>query len=186
MPYSLVGQLGWLECDCILPCATRNSVKCAATAYANRNSKTGWLFGSNNFVPSNHCPYSDNTPALFGPFVSAHCCGDGLHRHPGRKVDHHVKGIVDRLVKEQKYAIRGDVFRPAFRSPVRIDDSLKCKTGTRSGMRPRPGRTSPGTCQEFMGCRPVGRERQDAGHTARSCFVWPRHLQRMTCLLAYG
>jgi NADPH:quinone reductase-like Zn-dependent oxidoreductase len=22
----------------------------------------------------------------------------------------------------------------------------------------------------------VGRERQDAGHTARSCFVWPRHL----------
>ena len=26
----------------------------------------------------------------------------------------------------------------------------------------------------FMGCRPVGRERQDAGHTARSCFVWPR------------
>lgn len=25
-----------------------------------------------------------------------------------------------------------------------------------------------------MGCRPVGRERQDAGHTARSCFVWPR------------
>ena len=25
-----------------------------------------------------------------------------------------------------------------------------------------------------MGCRPVSRERQDAGHTARSCFVWPR------------
>jgi hypothetical protein len=24
-----------------------------------------------------------------------------------------------------------------------------------------------------MGCRPVGRERQDTGHTARSCFVWP-------------
>src|SRR5260370_784041 len=47
---------------------------------------------------------------------------------------------------------------------------------TRSRMRPRPGRTSPGTCQGFMGCRPVGRERQDAGHTARSCFVWPRHL----------
>jgi short chain dehydrogenase len=23
----------------------------------------------------------------------------------------------------------------------------------------------------------VSRERQDAGHTARSCFVWPRHLQ---------
>src|SRR6201988_186763 len=41
-------------------------------------------------------------------------------------------------------------------------------------MRPRPGRTSPGTCQRFMECRPVGRERQDAGHTARSCFVWPR------------
>src|SRR4029077_18973650 len=38
----------------------------------------------------------------------------------------------------------------------------------------RPGRTSPGTCQRFMECRPVGRERQDAGHTARSCFVWPR------------
>src|SRR5258706_12464594 len=44
---------------------------------------------------------------------------------------------------------------------------------TRSRMRPRPGRTSPGTCQGFMGCRPVGRERQDAGHTARSCSVWP-------------
>src|SRR5258706_10986569 len=53
-------------------------------------------------------------------------------------------------------------------------------------MRPRPGRTSPGTCQGFMGCRPVGRERQDAGHTARSCFVWPRHRQRVTYLLAYG
>src|SRR2546426_9381507 len=53
-------------------------------------------------------------------------------------------------------------------------------------MRPRPGRTSPGTCQGFMGCRPVGREREDAGHTARSCFVWPRHLQRVTYLLAYG
>jgi hypothetical protein len=57
---------------------------------------------------------------------------------------------------------------------------------TRSRMRPRPGRTSPGTCQGFMGCRPAGRERQDAGHTARSCFVWPRHLQRVTYLLAYG
>src|SRR5436190_9422877 len=49
---------------------------------------------------------------------------------------------------------------------------------TRSGMRPRPGRTSPGTCQWFMGCRPMGREPQDAGHTARLCFVWPRHLRR--------
>src|SRR5438874_3722381 len=36
----------------------------------------------------------------------------------------------------------------------------------------RPGRTSPGTCQAFMGCRPAGRERQGAGHTARSCSVW--------------
>jgi NADPH:quinone reductase-like Zn-dependent oxidoreductase len=26
------------------------------------------------------------------------------------------------------------------------------------------------------GMSPVGRERQDAGHTARSCFVWPRQL----------
>jgi hypothetical protein len=23
----------------------------------------------------------------------------------------------------------------------------------------------------------VGRERKDAGHTARSCFVWPRFLE---------
>src|SRR5438270_13830682 len=53
-------------------------------------------------------------------------------------------------------------------------------------MRPRPGRTSPETCQGFMGCRPVGRERQDAGHTARSCFVWPRRLHRVTYLLTYG
>src|SRR5438046_2722463 len=45
-------------------------------------------------------------------------------------------------------------------------------------MRPKPGRTSPGTCQGFMGCRPMSRERQDAGHTARSCFVWPRHRDR--------
>jgi len=29
-----------------------------------------------------------------------------------------------------------------------------------------------------MGCRPVGRERQAAGHTARSCFVWPRPSRR--------
>ncbi len=36
----------------------------------------------------------------------------------------------------------------------------------------RPGGTSPGTCLGFMGCRPVGREPQDAS-TARSCFVWP-------------
>jgi NADPH:quinone reductase-like Zn-dependent oxidoreductase len=48
------------------------------------------------------------------------------------------------------------------------------RTYTRSRMRPRPGRTSLATCQGFMGCRPVGRERQDAGHTARWCFVWPR------------
>src|SRR5258708_3494821 len=34
-------------------------------------------------------------------------------------------------------------------------------------MRPRHGRTSAGTC------RPEGRDRPDAGHTARSCFVWP-------------
>src|SRR5260370_10862487 len=47
-------------------------------------------------------------------------------------------------------------------------------------MGPRPGRTSPGSCS------PVGRERQDAGHAARSCFVWRRHLQRVTYLLAYG
>ena len=37
----------------------------------------------------------------------------------------------------------------------------------------------PGSC-------PVGRERQDAGHTASSCFVWLRHRQRVTYLLAYG
>jgi NADPH:quinone reductase-like Zn-dependent oxidoreductase len=46
----------------------------------------------------------------------------------------------------------------------------------RSRMRPRPGRTSLGTCLGFMGCRPVGRERQDARHTARSCFVSPREV----------
>src|SRR6476469_9873297 len=36
----------------------------------------------------------------------------------------------------------------------------------------RPGRTSPGTCQAFMGCRPAGRERQDRGRTERSWSVW--------------
>ena len=45
---------------------------------------------------------------------------------------------------------------------------------TRSRMWPRHGRTSPETCQGFMGCRLRGRE-QNAGHTERSCFVWPRH-----------
>jgi acyl-CoA reductase-like NAD-dependent aldehyde dehydrogenase len=34
------------------------------------------------------------------------------------------------------------------------------------------------TCQGFMGCRPMGQDRQDAEHTARSCFAWLRHLQR--------
>jgi NADPH:quinone reductase-like Zn-dependent oxidoreductase len=29
------------------------------------------------------------------------------------------------------------------------------------------------TAVNLMGCRPLGRERQDAGHTARSSFVWP-------------
>jgi NADPH:quinone reductase-like Zn-dependent oxidoreductase len=38
-------------------------------------------------------------------------------------------------------------------------------------MRPRPGRTSPGTCQGFTGCRPARREWPDAGLTARSCYV---------------
>ena len=28
------------------------------------------------------------------------------------------------------------------------------------------------------GGRPLGRERQDAGHTARSCFVWPSETRR--------
>ena len=32
-------------------------------------------------------------------------------------------------------------------------------------------KASPGTCQGFMGCHSVGRERKDAGLTARSCFV---------------
>src|SRR5258707_6534761 len=41
----------------------------------------------------------------------------------------------------------------------RYDQTLRpC---TRSRMRPRPGRTSPGTCQGFMGCRPVGPVSQD-------------------------
>src|SRR5436853_6909025 len=53
-------------------------------------------------------------------------------------------------------------------------------------MQPRPGRTSPRNCQGFMGCRPVGRKRQDASHTARSCFVCPRHLPRVTYVLAHG
>src|SRR6266481_2899790 len=42
----------------------------------------------------------------------------------------------------------------------------------RSRMRPWPGRKSPGTCRGFMGCCPMDLERQAAGHTARSSFVW--------------
>ena len=45
---------------------------------------------------------------------------------------------------------------------------------------PRPGRTSPGACQGFMGC-PMGRKRQDASHTARSCFVWLRSAWSFWC-----
>ena len=37
----------------------------------------------------------------------------------------------------------------------------------------------------FMGCRPVGRERQDASHTARWSFVWPRHLPRVGAFRSY-
>src|SRR5260370_15221821 len=41
---------------------------------------------------------------------------------------------------------------------------------------PPAGSDCPVVYQRYVGCRPVGRERQGAGHTARSCFVWPRHL----------
>jgi NADPH:quinone reductase-like Zn-dependent oxidoreductase len=43
-----------------------------------------------------------------------------------------------------------------------------------------------GTCQGFMGFRPAGRERQDAAHTARSCFAWRRHLTWQRRLMDTG
>jgi hypothetical protein len=55
----------------------------------------------NNFVPSNHCPYSDNTLALFGPFLNggwriefldSFTCTDRssgvYHRHHGAQSQH--------------------------------------------------------------------------------------------------
>src|ERR1700736_5456202 len=76
--------------------------------------------------------------------------------------------------------------RPKRRQGTRSAESRDCwKRGrydqtsracTRSRMQPSLGRTSPRNCQGFMGFRPAGRERQNARHTARSCFVWPRNL----------
>ncbi len=44
------------------------------------------------------------------------------------------------------------------------DDTTRRRDLVRAaGCGPGPGRTPPGTCQGFMGCRRVGRERQDAG-----------------------
>jgi hypothetical protein len=41
-----------------------------------------------------------------------------------------------------------------------------------------PNRVRPENCQGFMGCPSVVRERQDGGHTVRSCFAWPEQLKR--------
>jgi NADPH:quinone reductase-like Zn-dependent oxidoreductase len=87
---------------------------------------------------------------------------------------HRVSGEMMRL------APSGDVLGRIGRLLGYDQTSRPC---TRSRMRCGPGRTSPGTCQGFMGCRPVGRERQDTTHTARSCFAWPRHVQRVTYFL---
>ena len=75
---------------------------------------------------------------------------------------HRVSGAMMRLAPSADEL--GRIARLLEEGTIR-PDVARC---TRSRMPPRPGRTSPGTCQD-----PAGRERQDAGHTARSCFVWP-------------
>lgn len=85
---------------------------------------------------------------------------------------HRVSGTMKMLAPSPD--MLGRIARLLEDGTIRPDVSRSC---THSRMRPRLGRTSPGNCHGFVGCRLVGRERQEAGHTARPCFVWPRHLQ---------
>jgi len=64
---------------------------------------------------------------------------------------HRVSGVMMRLAPSGDEL--GRIGRLLEEGTIRPDVA----TCARSRMRPRPGRTSPGTCQGFMGCRPVGR-----------------------------
>jgi D-arabinose 1-dehydrogenase-like Zn-dependent alcohol dehydrogenase len=81
---------------------------------------------------------------------------------------HEFSGVVEQLGSDVAAYAPGDAVFGTSGIGAYAEYLERC---TRSRMQPRPGRTWPGTC------RPVGRERQDAGHTARSCFVWPRNHQ---------
>ncbi len=91
---------------------------------------------------------------------------------------HRVEGVMMRLSPSGDGSAKSD----GFWQRGRYDQTSRPRTPSK--MRPRPGRTSPRTCQGFMGCRPVSREQQDASHTARSCFVWPRtNIREGDCML---
>jgi len=82
---------------------------------------------------------------------------------PEEAARHRVSGEMMRLAPSATcWAESRDCWKRAIRP-----DSRPC---TRCRMRPRPGRTSREPAR-VMGRRPVGRERQNAGHTARSCYV---------------
>ncbi len=87
---------------------------------------------------------------------------------------HHVSGMMMRLAPSED--VLGKIGRLLEEGRYEQTSRL-CM---HSKMWPRHGQTSRGTSQGFMGCRPAGRERGDAGHTARSCFAWPKDLQRVT------
>jgi NADPH:quinone reductase-like Zn-dependent oxidoreductase len=80
---------------------------------------------------------------------------------------HQVSGEMMRL------APSGDVLSRIGRLLEKGQYDQTWRPCTHSKIQPRPGRTAPRNRQGFMGCRPVGRERQDERNTARSCFVWP-------------
>ena len=68
---------------------------------------------------------------------------------------HHVTGTMMRLAPSGD--VLGRIARMLEERKIR-PMSRRC---TRSGMRPRHGRTSPGTCHELMDSRPARRERQE-------------------------
>ena len=79
---------------------------------------------------------------------------------------HRVTGVMMRLAPSGE--VLGKIARLLEEGTIRDQTS---RPYMRSRMWPRPGRTSPGTCQGFMGCRPWVQEWQETSRTARSSFV---------------
>jgi NADPH:quinone reductase-like Zn-dependent oxidoreductase len=68
---------------------------------------------------------------------------------------------------DEARAVRRDAWQNRATAGRGGDTTRRSRACTRSKTWPWPGRTSPGSCQGFMGYRPVDRERQDPSHTAR-------------------